>query len=492
MTSEARRRAGVRSITRSRQTAAVFCSAGVGVVAVAFGAAIAVWPGHVLLATAVAGLALFSLVASPKYLPALALLLFTLLPIPYSSAPEIVARFFTPSLMLLLVWGVRVLLSGGRGSRSGSRVELALLASVCAYMAMASSASMDPYRSIAWSVVVLSCLGVALLALELVDAETARLLLRTWAVVAVALAVMGLLESMFEYNPAAVYYYHTVDLSRGDVGWSVYRIRTMLGHPLLNSTFFACTTVLLVMLGVRLRDRVVLAGGAMASVGVLLTVTRGGVVAVAAGIVVGSALTVAGRNTSITRKLVSAILLSSILAALAASPLLVRRASSGEGSASAQYRERISYEVLRVFGNQWVFGSGPGTSGTLFSQMGYRLNIESAFLQLLISVGVAGTVAVLLLVLLLLARLLSAGGVEAVAGLTTFLVAVSTYNALDTYPGITSLVVLIVICGASARFTEGGPPSHPAAESQRVSAASGRLPSTKPAIRSREIVRGSS
>ena len=163
-----------------------------------------------------------------------------------------------------------------------------------------------------------------------------------------------------------------------------------------------------------------------------------------------------------------------------------------KGSVSVQYRNWISSTKCSASsGTSGFSGRGRVGQGTFFSQMGYRINIESAFLQSLISVvfrnggrAAAGPAAV--------ARLLSVRGVEAVAGLTTFLVAVLTYNALDTYPGITCLVVLIVICGASARFTEGGPPSHPAAESQRVPGASGRLPSTKLAIRSRETVRGSS
>jgi hypothetical protein len=415
----------------------VLTAAAVAVFVVALGAVSALS----LLATVVLlGLTLLAVAASlPLWLlPSVSLWLFALLPIGYlTGIPTFVGRFWTPGAIVLTIWVVRVALGPGRRAFLRSlrwMVPLSVLLVALSFQGLSTT------RSVNWVLLLLVAVALPTALVSAFDNRTSSALLRSWFILGIGLSLVAVLESLVASNPLAAYY-------NFDQHWSLYRVTTTLGHPLMNGTFFAVTACLAAFSMVR-------RGGPRGSAGICfvlaalaagLTGSRSGVYALVSGLGVGLLVMLVSGRTSLANKLLGVVLGTAALLVLPALPTIAGRASSAEGVASGLYRD----DVIRLTGKLFLadpwFGYGPGTSLIATARSGAQLPLENSVLGSIVSLGVIGSLGVLFLVVLVLITTVRGSRPDGIAGVAAFVVAGAAFPLWETNPAALVLVGFILI-----------------------------------------------
>ena len=371
-------------------------------------------------------------------LPSVSLWLFALLPIGYlTGVPSFVGRFWTPAAIVLAIWAVRVALGPGRHALVRSlrwMIPLTVL-----LLALGSQGLSSP-RSLNWTLLLLVGVALPTALVSAFDDRTSSALLRSWFVLGIGLSLVAVIESLVASNPLAPYY-------NFDQHWSLYRVTTTLGHPLMNGTFFAVTACLAAFSMVRRDARRGSAGicFVLTALAAGLTGSRSGVYALVSGLGVGLLVMLVSGRTSLANKLLGVVLGTAALLVLPALPTIAGRASSAEGVASGLYRD----DVIRLTGKLFLadpwFGYGPGTSLIATARSGAQLPLENSVLGSVVSLGVVGSLGVLFLVVLVLIAVVRGGRPDGIAGVAAFVVAGAAFPLWETNAAALVLVGFVLI-----------------------------------------------
>jgi hypothetical protein len=409
----------------------------VALVVLAVGAVAAVSP---LGTAALLGLAVFAAAASlPVWLlPSVSLWLFALVPVGYLiGVPNYFARFWTPAVLVLAIWVVRIALHRGRGVFLRSlRWTLPLAVLLLAL----SVVSLSDTRSINWVAILFVTVALPTALVPADDDRTGPTLLRAWFALGILLSLVAVLESLVESNPLAQYY-------NFDQHWALYRVTTTLGHPLMNGTFFAVTSCLAAFSALRRGS----ARGTAFTCFVLsalaagLTGSRSGVYALVCGLGVGLLVMLVSGRTSIANKLLGIVIGVTALVVLPALPSIAGRANSAEGIASGLYRDQSVKLAGKLFSQSPWLGTGPGSSAIAVAQSGANLPLENAVLGTVVSVGVIGIAGLLVLVVLVLVRIVRGGRPDGIGAVSAFVAAGAAFPLWEPNPASLVLVGLVVI-----------------------------------------------
>jgi O-antigen ligase len=298
----------------------------------------------------------------------------------------------------------------------------------------------------------------ALLPLIVFDARIEVRLLRTVLLVVGALAGANIVLQMVTGGPAI---YGLLAVGR-DFAFSVYRPQGAFNHPLFAGAFLTIPATIGIGQWLTTGRRTPLVLGLFAAAGVLSTVSRSsiGAVAIALGVGVVVAPFFLGWANIKRWFVFLALGVVGAIVVLNFGPLL-DRADSIESQLSAGVRERIVPLALTAADFSHWFGTGPGTSGQT-ARLFDSIIIENSMLQLLISVGAPG----LLLFVAFLGSLIwcawarrDLGVGLAVIGYT---VAITGFNSLDAVRNMHILIGFLVLLAVNDSLVPDKPTSRPA------------------------------
>lgn len=408
----------------------------------ALGAVAAAWPVGTV---GLLGLALLIVPAClPAWvLPSVSLWLFALLPVGYLiGVPNFAGRFYTPAILVLLIWLAR--LAHGRGRQPLVR-SLRWLIPVFVVLLGLSYIGLSPSRSVNWLIVVAIAVALPAALAPAIDQRTSRALLHSWLVLGIGLSLLAVIESLLQANPLSRYYSF-------DQHWSLYRVTTTLGHPLMNGTFFSVTACLaaFTMIRVGAPRGMALACFVACALAAGLTGSRSGVYALVSGLAVGLLVTLVSGRTSVANKFLGVVLGVAALVVLPALPTIAGRAGSSEGAASSLYRDEVVRLAGRLFLQRPVVGYGPGNSSAATAQSGATLPLENSVLGTLVSGGVIGTAALLVLVVVVVVRVAGTRRTDGIAAIAAYVVAGAAFPLWESNPAALVVVGLIVIVARAA------------------------------------------
>jgi polysaccharide biosynthesis protein PslJ len=377
-----------------------------------------------------------------RWLPAASLGIWALLPIAYAPIPLEFARFGSPAVLLLIAWELRCLRLKASGRFGGVALGTVLLV---LSLVMSTFLSVDPARSLVWSVTFAACvLGPLVVSMDDIRMALPPLL-ACWRVLAVVLGGFAIVERAFRVNPLAAHYYINGVL----IGqrWSVYRVETTLGHPLMNSTFFCVTACLFLCLFFTRWKSVDLMAAALAVGGIWLSGSRSGLIAFAVGMSLWVLAFVFAKSGTLPRKAVVVAIGATAAVALLASGVSLERSGSQEGRLSSDYRTQVIDVSLRVAHDHPFFGSGAGTAQVQTLASGFNVIVENSALQILIALGWVGSLAVILFLAQLLIRQVVRGSFAGPAAATTLLIQLAGFNAVDSIPAVLVLLAITTVVG---------------------------------------------
>jgi len=436
----------------------------------------------ILLVSAVVLFVVVLLVVDTDLLLPIGLASTALIPIGWTGLPEAVT-VVSPGAVVVLVWAVR-----GGLQQSGSSVLVAVLGlAAIAWLTVETVTSISLVRSIGWSTSFVVLVLVPLLSRSLDERETRRIT-TTWIVLVIGLTGFGVAERLLETNPL----YGSLFLG-GEYPilqhWSSYRITTTLGHPLSNSLFFAIGVTLTLGRYVHEGSRHSLLAAGVGLAGLLLTVSRGGVVAVAVGVAVVLVAPQArkdgrgGAHGTSRRRVTGLLTLVTGGLAILASPEFQERQQSWSGIASAQQRSEIGPIVLRAASSMQWLGSGPGTSNGLLRTLGTPVIIENSYYQLLLSLGVPGLALFVGLVATVVVVGLHRRDAAAVGALAALCVAAGGFNWIEADRPSMLYLGLLAAMAISGRQTDpdhDGPLSQAAEKVEPMNAKSRAMRGNEP------------
>jgi O-antigen ligase len=406
-------------------------------------------------------------------LPSVSLWLFALLPVGYLiGVPNFVGRFYTPAVVVLLIWLVRIAVTRGRASFVRS---LRWLVPVFAVLLVLSYIGLSPSRSVNWLVVVAIAIALPAALLPAIDERTSTTLLRSWFVLGIGLSLVAVIESLLQTNPLSAYYSF-------DQHWALYRVSTTLGHPLMNGTFFSVTACLAAFTMTRVsapRGTAFICFVACA-LAAGLTGSRSGVYALVAGLAVGLLVTLVSGRTSIANKLLGIVLGVVALVVLPALPTIAGRAGSAEGAASSLYRDYVVRLAGRLFLERPIVGYGPGNSAIATAQSGAVLPLENSVLGTLVSGGVIGTAALLVMVIIVVVGVARSGRADGIAAIAAYVVAGAAFPLWESNPAALVAVGLVVIATKAGAAERQAAPLAAGALAEAVRAPRGARPLTTP------------
>lgn len=420
------------------------------------------------------------LMAVPRsWLPGLALATFALVPITYSPMVNpVIGRFMSPALLVVVVWLLRTIFAM-RAARTPT-LWLSIGGLLVCWVSVTTAWSLDTQRSLLWTTTFCLVAVVPVLLGTKNDSATASSLSKTWLWLGLILGAMAIVEGVTQQSFLAAVYQGT-DTSRIGItqNWSSIRSTTTLGHPLMNATFFAAAASYALMNASLTKSKLALFSGLVASAGLIFTLSRSGVVALAVGLALGTVAVFASRKMAFSRKLTFISIATAVAIAVIASPLVQARSDSSEGSNSARLREVLFKAGLNIAAQDNYLGSGAGTSNIRSSLAGIRLPLENSYVGVLVSTGAVGLFLLIALFAIAILKAVKHGRFDAAAGMTAFCVQIGAYPLVDNVP----IAVLMFGTLAYLGFSKLSDPQH---LSPLIPTTSGAA-DTRPTIKSRKI-----
>ena len=397
-----------------------------------FGLQLAQRFGHLaVVAVCIFALALIATFFIPiDMLPAIALVAYVVIP-RTALALQDVTTVLTPSFFLMLVWAIRSWTSPTPGVAM-LRVPLAarvFAIALVSWLGVVLILNRVVPTSIAWiadfAVLFLLPLFVPF------SRETLRRLQSTFLILSSILAVYCVLEFSLRFNPIQplLGMFGIPDVQH----WSVYRAYATLGHPLYAGLFFAVSFAIALGRKLEARGRYNLLIAGLCLVGLLTTVSRNsiGAVAVASGLMIIISLVTRSRLSGVTRLALGVLSAAGALAVTQA-PVFQDRFDSSEAAGSTAARDaivQIAYDAASA--SNWL-GGGPGNSMMVAKPFNLRGTIiENAYLQLVISIGIPG---VILFVLLLAGGAFVAarrGSLASVGAVAAYAFSIGFFNIIE-------------------------------------------------------------
>lgn len=418
-------------------------------------------------------------------LPAIALAIFALVPTrlipndgPFNAIPPIAA--------LMAIWVLRRVVLGQHPPTTDAPREREAFGARYAVYATAvllfvwiafGTVRAGGDTSIGWS---MSFVVSALLPLLVFDARREVALLRTvflWC--GAFLGAYAMVELLLGFSPL----YSALSSLSGvtkEFGFSVYRAQASFPHPLFAGAFLTIPAALGIgdwLSNGRRRD---LLFGVLAAGGVVATVSRSAILALAIAAVLGAILTPLVGGEGRWRRLGLYAILGTVggIAVLNFGPL-VERADSIESQLSASVRERAVDIALRASEFSGWLGTGPGTSG-ITGRLYEDLIIENSLLQLLISIGIPGLLCFLAYMATLALSSISHRDIGAAMAICAYLAAISGFNSIDALRNMHVLLGLLALLALNAPTRAPGPLSPSALTSTRPSAVPSTVASAVP------------
>jgi peptidoglycan biosynthesis protein MviN/MurJ (putative lipid II flippase)/O-antigen ligase len=384
-------------------------------------------------------------------LPALALIVFAVVPSPYLLIPRAVGPYLSLPVLFMLVYVVRSTVRPV--SPQGGLRSWPAWAIVCILGLGAETLwSIHPSRSVAWSATFLVTVPLVGAVAARSDHRVREELLRAWVAVAGFLGAFGVVEGLTHYNPFAKYYFISgVRLSQT---WSVYRIETLLGHPLFNALFFSTSAAVITILAVRRPTVYRVVSAALCVMALTFTASRGGALGLVLGVGAGLIGLAMSRFAGVGRKALAISTLVIALVLVWQSPVLRQRDQSAEGQANAAYRTQVLDQAVALIRADHYLGSGPGTSERRFLEDNTAAStgsgiLENSVLGVGVSTGIGGLAVIAAMVLGLLATAVRRQRWEVVAGVIAFVVSASGFNVWDEIPECFVLLgLLALVAGA--------------------------------------------
>lgn len=390
------------------------------------------WIGlFVVLALLALGLLTFGPV---RWLPGWALAAFVLIPITYTPMVNpVFGRFLSPAVLIMLIWT-------GRSITMRRQVPLPKLWTATAISLMSWGLltllwSIDSQRTLLWTGTICAVVVLPVFLSSKGDLASGEALSRCWLWLGLLLGSMAILEGITQQSFLAGLYQGADSSGIGiSQNWSSVRSTTTLGHPLMNATFFAASSAYALMNSALSRSKFALLSGIVAGAGLVFTLSRSGVTALAAGLAIGIlAVLITGRMT-IGRKLLFSCGTAAAGAAVIYSPLVQARSNSAEGSQSAYLRDVLLQAGLKIAGQDNFVGSGAGTSNWRSSFEGMVLPLENSYVGLLVSSGLLGLALMMCLFLGAIIGAFRRGRFDAMAGMLAFCVQIGAYPLIDNVP----------------------------------------------------------
>jgi hypothetical protein len=250
-----------------------------------------------------------------------------------------------------------------------------------------------------------------------------------WIGLSMILSIYGIIEWIAKENVILNQLNATQFLYSG-----AYRIQTFIGHPLMNGTFFGITAVLSLSLFLKYKKNWHLIASVLCQIALLLTFSRGAIFATL--VVILATVILAARNSQSSKKMQKKIRLSKLtvvfisgLFAVFSFYVIELRDNSVSGITSSNTRRQINNIITNDLRFNF-FGSGAGTSQTLFSQTNGGLILENSIIQLVIGVGFVGVILFLAGVLQLYLRGVSHKELLLPAMLT-YTISASNFNMIE-------------------------------------------------------------
>lgn len=407
-----------------------------------------------LLITLGGGLAAAILLTVPVHtLPTIALCVMVLLPGRLLDAMGF--PISTPGAIVLGIWALRR--AGTKRTGFGIRPPISLSVPVLLFLlwsALHTLASSAPSLSLNWTLTFTLAVALPLLVRGTYEDITVLRASFPWiATAAATLAIVqGAAQANFLYDPL----YSALGLESVQ-HWEVYRADASFAHPLTAALFFSVGLAFCAGRWIETRRRTFALAAALQASALVLTVSRGAYIAAAASVLfVVLAGVFAGRRFSRGRSLVIALGFGVFAVVALQSELFVQRTLSEEASSSTEARNALVQISLEAAAStNWV-GGGVAASTVVAAPFNFLgLPIESAYLQLLLGVGVPGLVLFFWLLLALLIRAVRVRNIAAAGGLVAFAVSVGGYASMDTnMPVLVLFGLLSVLCWTDLR---GGP-----------------------------------
>lgn len=386
------------------------------------------------------------------------LLTAALVPVGRLPLPEVVT-VLSPGAVVVLAWVVR---RDRTALARPARIVVTIALVLAGWLVIGVVSGISVQRGLGWGAAFTLLVLVFTFERRIPTLEVRRVL-DTWMWTAAALSLFGVVERLLGSNPL----YGGVFAS-GDYPivqyWSDYRITTTLGHPLNNALFLSVGTVIAVARFVERGRTSSLVASGIGLVGVFLTISRGGLVAVAVGvavIVVGPLFRRASdarATTASTRAFVALGVTGAGLVGVALSPAFQERLGSSNGIASARARDELAPLVWTTSEHLGHLGSGPGTSNLLLVERGTPVVVENSWFQLLLSLGLPGAFLVAALVVTAAVLALRSGSLSAAAALAALSTSAAGFNWIEAdRPGMLFLG-LLVAAAISAEQPAAAPP----------------------------------
>lgn len=389
-------------------------------------------------------------------LPATALWMAVLLPLNFTGTPKVIGAFFTPAVIVVAVWLIRVAMAESATSLRVVRgwsivVPLAVLLAISTLVNMGGTQSsiiipMEGGRSFAWIGVLLIC-GVAPAMLGQTSRDDVLSPIQSaFAGIGIFLGSVALLEFVFNFNP----WFSLYEQYLQQTVWSVFRAMTSMGHPLATSTISSVALAVCLFPSGEARRLWYWFGAGGALIALVLSVSRSGMYAIGLAGLVGILAARSKSKRVLSKDKLGMLLIAAIpFGAVALSPLLTQRSASSEGVDSANYRLDMSAKALRLIAERPLLGYGPGTSNWVFTETymgahGGVARLENSFLQGFVSTGIPAAVLLFAGVIFLVSLAVRRARPSVAAGITAFFVSIAGYNALEADTALLAIIAPLI------------------------------------------------
>jgi O-antigen ligase len=385
-----------------------------------------------------------------RWLPSLALAIFTLVPLQYMSVPT-KFTYITPALVVLVIWQARGRLTQWTPAIPVSRRAFQALSIALAFSIICSWLNVQSLPGYGGHEFIISFIALAVLLPVASCGYSAGLseVGTTWTVLGGALGVYAVVEKFVLHSNPLFDGLYSAGLTPIVQDWSTYRATTSLGHPLLNATYFSIAV--LFGAGGYMAGRKWLLYPALLSVaGLVSTVSRSGVLALGAGVLVCLA-TGTFRASIVKLRTTLTVLVVLGLSAAVAQPLLNARSSSSEGAVSSQYRDLLRTSALQAFHEHPLLGFGPGGLPSAAAAGGLNTggDFENSWIEFVLAHGIIGTALLALVVGFSIIRAYRSGNLGLAGALTSYSVSMSAFNLLPAYlPAHLLLGLLLAMANA--------------------------------------------
>jgi hypothetical protein len=438
-----------------------------GMAVLALGSGYEAARGHRLEVEAVVAVACLTAVL---IMPARRLALITLLLIfvPLDEAPKLTLIHLPLAALPLLAWVVQ---ARHRPIPSVAILSLGLLCWVALSLAFAT---LTTRAGVLWTFcfIVSPCV-VGISGAQLDDDRARRLFLDVMSVLGVYAAIETF---VLHSNPLMDPVWHAAAVPLLQK-WGTYRATTILGHPLLNATFFAVAAVLGLDRFLRKDGRRLHGMQTVAVViGEIATKSRGPEIAMGIGMV---ALLALRASRGISWRSVAAMI-GMVVAFWAGAVVFLARNDTAIGKLSTDNRSGTVANARQAIAGHTLFGVGPGESeayrqatklrGVPTSPPQYFHKpppaptvIESAYGEMAVSIGIPGALLFVLVLAAAVASSFSDTSTEGVGiALIVFGVCIAGFNALEGHAQLLALLgFLMVWANPRQGYLRFGRPSAP-------------------------------